>query len=159
MDKAYKFLQTVIFISETTKIMPHKHMASITGPVVLTTEVSLCLEWDMGKENGICFMQTCMKVSIWMIKRTEREFTCGKMGPSMWAAFKMIIGMVMEKWPGMMEGAIKASGLMAYRKMSGLSLIKVLTKTLKIQEQLQERQYLLINKRKQWKQKDLFCQE
>jgi hypothetical protein len=83
MDKDLKFLQTEIFISESTKMISLKNMANIIGQVEPTIEAISCQAWDTEKENGIWFMEIFMKVSTWMIRKMVRGHIYGKMVPNM----------------------------------------------------------------------------
>lgn len=92
-------------------------MDSIIGILLLFIEASLCQAWDMEKENGKCCMGITIKANIWMIKKMAKGIIIGKMALNIMGILKMIIGMGMGKWYGMMGMYIKANGLMGYKKM------------------------------------------
>lgn len=85
-------------------------MVSITGQVEHFTEDSSYLEWDMEKGNGKCYMATLIKVSTWMIRKTGKAFTTGRMDPSTLVLSKMITDTAMERCNGMMVGFIRGNG-------------------------------------------------
>lgn len=85
-------------------------MANITGVVGHIIEVNLCLEWDMGTANGICFMEICTKVNTWMIRKMGKAHISGKMVLNILAHSKTTTGMVMVKCIGMTGELTKDNG-------------------------------------------------
>lgn len=141
MVKGCRFLRTGIFTLEITKIIRHNNTVNITGQVEHFTEDISYPAWGMERESGKCYMVILMKVSIWMIRKTGKAFTTGRMDPSTLALSKMITDTVMEKCNGMMVGFIRGNGSMGLKKMSPFNLITALIKwaeikVLSIQSQL-----------------------
>ncbi len=117
MVKDCKYSQMEIFTLVITKTMLLNNTENTIGQVEHTIEASSCQECVMEKENGICCMETATKEIIWMTKRMEKVHIYGKMDPNILDNFKMITGMDMGRWTGMMEGSTKGNGSTEFKRM------------------------------------------